>query len=445
MYPTVGFRNSYSSSLPGRLTAATVALIAGIALVFLLYDVITRGRLQKVSTYAQVSSLILDDVFPRSVKERLIQFNRHGRLRKRSMQSIDNEVKHLTGLALQRVESLQRRAPTDGDGEPPPGTPSRGAAWRCSGALRFASNRAAGGAQDHTQGYGQGQGHAQGRASHHGRGSVASVSSSAGGGADGRRSEAQHALPGDAATPSGRSAGGGAPGKQARSSSPLNFLALLAAKKTGSVPFRSASSGVAEALSHEQAAGIAAQAQAEHPKGIAGIGNSTPDMLRPGEAQRQAQAAQRTEARRASLPSSSAGAAAGHAVPRSPFAAANWGGGLLSNLRRGLQHAADPVSHRRLSAGHFVDKPIADRYSSCTVLFSDFVGFTAWSATVPPETVLSTLETYFSYFDALARRLGVFKVETIGDWCDKTARRAALLSGQSGCDARVIPRALNMC
>jgi class 3 adenylate cyclase len=39
---------------------------------------------------------------------------------------------------------------------------------------------------------------------------------------------------------------------------------------------------------------------------------------------------------------------------------------------------------------------------------------TRWSAEVTPERVFSLLEAVFGEFDAAARRLGVFKVETIG-------------------------------
>jgi class 3 adenylate cyclase len=61
--------------------------------------------------------------------------------------------------------------------------------------------------------------------------------------------------------------------------------------------------------------------------------------------------------------------------------------------------------------------PIADHFDNCTVLFADLVAFTRWSADVTPERVFALLEAVFGEFDAAARRLGVFKVETIGDWC----------------------------
>ena len=61
------------------------------------------------------------------------------------------------------------------------------------------------------------------------------------------------------------------------------------------------------------------------------------------------------------------------------------------------------------------NKPIADFFPHCTVLFADIVGFTAWSSSRDPTAVFTLLESLYSCFDRLARRLNVFKVETIGD------------------------------
>ena len=43
------------------------------------------------------------------------------------------------------------------------------------------------------------------------------------------------------------------------------------------------------------------------------------------------------------------------------------------------------------------------------------VGFTAWSSEREPEDVFLLLETIYERFDVIAKQLGVFKVETIGD------------------------------
>jgi hypothetical protein len=60
-------------------------------------------------------------------------------------------------------------------------------------------------------------------------------------------------------------------------------------------------------------------------------------------------------------------------------------------------------------------KPIADFFPQVTIMFCDLVGFTAWSSTREPSLVFTLLESIYYEFDQLARQLGVFKVETIGD------------------------------
>jgi len=59
--------------------------------------------------------------------------------------------------------------------------------------------------------------------------------------------------------------------------------------------------------------------------------------------------------------------------------------------------------------------PIADLFPDCTVMFGDIAGFTAWSSAREPSQVFILLETVYGAFDKIAKRHGVFKVETIGD------------------------------
>lgn len=61
------------------------------------------------------------------------------------------------------------------------------------------------------------------------------------------------------------------------------------------------------------------------------------------------------------------------------------------------------------------DGTIADFFPSCTVLFIDIENFTAWSSERGPEQVFKLLESLYAEFDSLAVKMGVFKVETIGD------------------------------
>ena len=65
--------------------------------------------------------------------------------------------------------------------------------------------------------------------------------------------------------------------------------------------------------------------------------------------------------------------------------------------------------------GMYTTKPIADLFPNTTIMFADMVGFTAWSSEREPAHVFTLLETLFGAFDAIAKRMDVFKVETIGD------------------------------
>ncbi|HOY28927.1 MAG TPA: adenylate/guanylate cyclase domain-containing protein, partial [Flavobacteriales bacterium] len=57
----------------------------------------------------------------------------------------------------------------------------------------------------------------------------------------------------------------------------------------------------------------------------------------------------------------------------------------------------------------------AHRYESCTVLFSDFKGFTGFSSLMDSDTLVSELDHYFRLFDEACDRYGLEKIKTIGD------------------------------
>lgn len=57
----------------------------------------------------------------------------------------------------------------------------------------------------------------------------------------------------------------------------------------------------------------------------------------------------------------------------------------------------------------------AHRYESCTVLFSDFKGFTGFSSLMDSDTLVSELDHYFRLFDELCDKHGLEKIKTIGD------------------------------
>ena len=55
------------------------------------------------------------------------------------------------------------------------------------------------------------------------------------------------------------------------------------------------------------------------------------------------------------------------------------------------------------------------QYESVSVLFTDFAGFTAASASMKPEELVSQLDSCFSQFDQIVKRNGLEKLKTIGD------------------------------
>ena len=87
-------------------------------------------------------------------------------------------------------------------------------------------------------------------------------------------------------------------------------------------------------------------------------------------------------------------AAAPHALEKPPS--------VGDTTWRNLAESAGPGKNPLLGV-------IADAYPNTTILFSDIVSFTDWSATVQPERVFSTLEVLFGKFDELAKKNGVYK------------------------------------
>jgi class 3 adenylate cyclase len=58
---------------------------------------------------------------------------------------------------------------------------------------------------------------------------------------------------------------------------------------------------------------------------------------------------------------------------------------------------------------------IADRVPEATILFSDLAGFTQLSEHLDPQEVVDVLDVLFSRYDAIAARMGLEKIKTIGD------------------------------
>ncbi len=98
------------------------------------------------------------------------------------------------------------------------------------------------------------------------------------------------------------------------------------------------------------------------------------------------------------------------------FAAAAWFVWTLNRERaRSDRLVAEmlPASiARRLKDGAAM---IADAHPQVTILFADIAGFTDYSSSVTPATLVSELNAVFARFDALAAQHGVEKIKTIGD------------------------------
>jgi len=61
------------------------------------------------------------------------------------------------------------------------------------------------------------------------------------------------------------------------------------------------------------------------------------------------------------------------------------------------------------------DNNISERHDSVCMLFSDIVGWTPMSESIPTQQLVDLLNQVFSAFDALTEIHGVFKADTIGD------------------------------
>lgn len=60
-------------------------------------------------------------------------------------------------------------------------------------------------------------------------------------------------------------------------------------------------------------------------------------------------------------------------------------------------------------------EPLAELFLNCTVCLADISGFTAWCSAREAGDVFCLLESLYKEFDATAKEMGVFKVETVGD------------------------------
>lgn len=83
--------------------------------------------------------------------------------------------------------------------------------------------------------------------------------------------------------------------------------------------------------------------------------------------------------------------------------------------QRGRELLADMLPRQVLEEFKNDNLKLAYAHDHIAFLFADICGFTAWSRGVVAQEVLGMLQTLFSKFDRDTKRLGLFKLCTIGD------------------------------
>jgi class 3 adenylate cyclase len=94
-------------------------------------------------------------------------------------------------------------------------------------------------------------------------------------------------------------------------------------------------------------------------------------------------------------------------------------GSFLQRDRERVDRRANLVLHdvfpRHVAEALVSGRKVEPEYrDSVTIFFSDVVGFTTISASLPPEKVSCMLDRLYERFDELSYAYAVFKVETIG-------------------------------
>ena len=71
----------------------------------------------------------------------------------------------------------------------------------------------------------------------------------------------------------------------------------------------------------------------------------------------------------------------------------------------------ESVAHELQTKGSYAPR----HYDAVTVIFTDFVGFTALAASMTPADLVHSLDEMFSRFDQIVKKHGLEKLKTIGD------------------------------
>ena len=79
------------------------------------------------------------------------------------------------------------------------------------------------------------------------------------------------------------------------------------------------------------------------------------------------------------------------------------------------EHDAKQLIENEVKIDEDDTESIGKYYSSATILFADFVGFTSKVELLEPGELLATLNTFFQGFDKIVQKYKVRKIKTIGD------------------------------
>jgi len=140
----------------------------------------------------------------------------------------------------------------------------------------------------------------------------------------------------------------------------------------------------------------------------------------------------------------------------------NQPGNLGHNQKEGLRLLSDQVSNLLELNSNNQDIAAQDSgniesstmegayYSSATILFTDFVGFTNITESIEPGELIETLDEFFMSFDQIIENYGLKKIKTIGDsymavgGVPDGRKGHALEACKAGLDILQIVKALNI-
>lgn len=99
MYPSNKFVNAYASNMAIKITTGIAFMFALMAMTFILYDRIARNRESKLARAASVSLGIVSSLFPKNIRDRLMNDNQE-------TQSISNNSNQIQSTKKQNKKKF---------------------------------------------------------------------------------------------------------------------------------------------------------------------------------------------------------------------------------------------------------------------------------------------------------------------------------------------------